>query len=186
MANEPLPDGVTMKDLECVMVDVEHFDIAEAMIGYDNYAEDLYYGDPDGDPRVSFAQGAVAEDNPHFTLLFGIHPSERYEMDVYEQLYDWDLPDHVIIDEVGFFPSTVEGEDYNIIVGHLVHTAPILAANKRLAELPHTNQHPYRPHITLAYIKGSAPKDEWISRLQSAFGHKFIKTVSLNLGNEDD
>ena len=180
MPNLPMPDGVEMTDLECVMLEVAPFNV-EAAMG-DAFSEnDLFYGDH---PNLEYAQGMVGETNPHLTLLFGIHPSDDYEMNVYLALDGWDLPD-IMINEIGFFPSRIEGQDYVCIVAHVAQTAPLMAGNARLKELPHTDNFPnYLPHIALAYIKGSADKEEWLFRLNAAFGHKFVKPLALDLGND--
>ena len=179
MANLPMPEGLEVQDLECVMLTVEELDIHRAM-GEAFNEDDLFYGTT---PRLKYAQGAVSEFSAHVTLLFGIHPSDDYEMDVHLALENWDLPD-VLIEKIGFFPSTVEGEDYVAIVAHVVKSAQLIAGNKLLQELPHTNEFEYSPHITLVYLKGTADKDAWISRLEGALGFKIVHSLGIDLGND--
>lgn len=181
MPNLPLPEGVTIPDLECVMLDVEPFDVKGAF--GENFDElDLFFGTH---PNLKYAQGDVAADVAHVTILFGIHPSENYQEDVMTAL-DWWRPEDVLINEIGYFPSRVEGEDYNCIVAHVVKSVNLVTARRALEELPYTDPFPtYSPHITLAYIKGSANLEEWIFRMNAAFAHKIVKQTGLNLGLDE-
>lgn len=181
MANVVLPEDLAVTDLECVMVDLPAIDIQNIM-GEDYNEDDLFYGDI---PELSYAKGAVAEDNAHVTLLFGIHPSPDYEQSVHLALDGWDIPS-IFIEDVGFFPSRIEGQDYVAVVAHVVKTAPLLAGRNRLTVLRHTDAYPeYKPHVTLAYLKGSADKDLWISKLDDALAESIIEPLGLNLGLDD-
>lgn len=181
MANLPMPEGLTNKDLECVMLDLPSLDVLEAY-GSDVQESDLYFS---YHPELKYAQGDVASKQAHVTLLFGIHPSPSYVEDVYGVLTDWTM-DEIVIGHVGHFPSRVEGQDYNVIVGHVMHTAPLLAGHRRLQALPHTNQFDeYKPHVTLAYIKGEADVATWVERMNAAFAHRALPVLGLNLGLED-
>ena len=181
MANVPMPDGLTNQDLECVMIDLEPFDIRKAAA--DIWDEDhLFYGDV---PELKYAQGPVGEAEAHVTLLFGIHPSVDYEERVYTVLDGWDLPP-ILIDSVGTFPSTIEGQDYVCVVAHVVPDQLLVIGNKRLQVLPHTNRFTeYRPHVTLAYLKGMAPVQAYVDRFESAFAHTIHHPLALNLGQDD-
>ena len=179
MPNLPMPDGLTTADLECVMISLPPFDIEKAM-GEDWNEDDLFYGDI---PQLKYAQGAVAEDGAHCTLLFGIHPSITYEVDVLTQLENWSIPPRLLIESIGSFPSTVAGQDYHCIVAHLLPQFDLISGNQLLRELPYTNQfEEYKPHITLAYIKGDARKSVWLERLGHAFAGSFVVPWGLDLG----
>jgi 2'-5' RNA ligase len=181
-----MPEGLTVSDLECVMLDVPLMDIQKA-VGEDLWNEDdLFYGDT---PTLKYAQGAVAEEQAHLTLLFGIHPSDTYERDVLQSLHDWDMPD-ILINKVSYFPSREEGQNYICIIAEVVPSAALLAGRRNLEYLPYTSDFPdYKPHITLAYVRTDTGADTqgWIDALNSAFAHKFIsfENVSLNLGLDD-
>lgn len=180
MPKLPMPDGLGVKDLECVMLEVAPFDIERAM-GDAFKQEDLFYGDI---PELTYAQGMVGDHDSHLTLLFGIHPSHDYEMNVHLALDKWDLP-QLLINEIGFFPSRHEGQDYVTIVAHVGKTAALLSGHQRLTELPYSNDYSeYRPHITMAYIKGTADKKEWLYRLNAAFSHTFVDSIALDLGTD--
>lgn len=178
MANLPLPEGLEKKDLECVMIDVESFDIERAL-GEDFNEDDLFYGDEDG--PLKYAQGAVGAETAHMSLLFGIHPSEEYELSVLTVLDNWEIP-QILIDEVIAFPKNSDDQDYWILVGKVSLRSDLVAGYKRLEVLPHTNDFPFRPHITLAYIKDTADKELWLSKLNAAFAHTFVTATNLNLG----
>lgn len=181
MPNLPMPEGVTMPDLECVMLDTPLLDVRNAY-GEDLNEDDFFYGDV---PELKYAQGPVAETEAHVTLLFGIHPSDTYVEDVYTVLEGWDLPD-ILFNEVEVFPSTVEGQDYKCLVMKVVSSAQLVLGNKKLRELPYTNRfEEYRPHVTLAYLKGSADIEEWKTRMNSAFAFKWYEALGLNLGLDD-
>lgn len=186
MPNLEMPEGVTVSDLECVMLDVPVMDIQRA-VGEDLWDEDhLFYGDT---PELKYAQGAVAEETAHATLLFGLHPGSTYERDVLTLLYQWDTPD-ILINEVKYFPSRVEGQNYICIYAEVVPSATLLAGRKLLETLPYTSDFDeFKPHITLVYLKTDSGADTqaWIDALNGAFAHKLIRSewVSLNLGLDD-
>lgn len=187
MPNEPMPEGLDTPDLECVMLDLGELDIQQAFGSAWSKAEsELFYGDH---PKLKYAQGAVAEDNAHVTLLFGIHPSETYVSDVMEALGDWE-PEDVYIQEVSFFPSNVEGQDYTCIIGKVQLTANLMLARKRLETLNFTDKFAdnYRPHVTLAYIKGSKPKriQRWVDTLNAYYANRVLTPHELDLGLDDE
>ena len=185
MPNLPMPEGMDTPDLECVMLDLGELDV-RAPFGAAWKEDELFYGDI---PKLKYAQGAVAEDEAHVTLLFGIHPSETYVSDVMEALGDWE-PDAVYIQEVSYFPSNVEGQDYTVIVGKVQLTANLMLARKRLEKLDFTDRFAdnYQPHVTLAYIKGSKPKriKRWVDTLGAFYNNRVLTPHELNLGLDDD
>lgn len=181
MPNLPMPDGLGNPDLECVMLDFEPLRVLAAY-GMDVNFDDLFFGDI---PELKYAQGPVAENQAHVTLLFGIHPSESYFDDVMNALEGW-VPDDVMIREVGYFDSTVEGQDYKAIVAHVIPSANLLAARKRLEALNFTSKFTeYKPHVTLAYVKGSADIDTWVRRMNVAYARTVLTPTALNLGLDD-
>lgn len=181
MPNIAIPEGLDTPDLECVMLDLGPLEVREAF-GEDFREKDLFYG-PSNEPKLSYAQGAVAEKQAHVTLLFGIHPSETYVDDVMDALGDWE-PEDIFIKQVGYFPSSIPGQDYHVIVGEVVPSANILLARKRLETLPHTDRFgaEYKPHVTLAYIKGKADLDKWVTRMNVHYARRVLTPTALNLG----
>jgi len=185
MPNEPMPEGLDTPDLECVMLDLGELPV-RGVFGSAWKEDDLFYGDI---PKLKYAQGAVAEDEAHVTLLFGIHPSETYVEDVLTALGDWE-PEDVYIQEVSYFPSSLEGQDYTVIVGKVQLTANLLLARKRLERLSFTDRFAdnYQPHVTLAYIKGSKPSriKRWTDTLGAYYANRVLTPRELNLGLDDD
>ena len=185
MPNLPMPEGMDTPDLECVMLDLGELDV-RTPFGAAWNEDELFYGDI---PKLKYAQGAVAEDEAHVTLLFGIHPSGTYVTDVMEALGDWE-PEDIYIQEVSYFPSNVEGQDYTVIIGKVQLTANLMLARKRLETLDFTDKFAdnYRPHVTLAYIKGSKPKriKRWVDTLNAYYANRVLTPHELNLGLDDD
>lgn len=180
MESQPLPEGVQHQDLECVMLDVGQLPVKE-IYGPDMKEKDLYFA-PEDQPRLKYAQGLVAEQSAHVTLLYGIHPSETYVDDVMEALDGW-APEDIFIRKVSYFEGNTEGEKYHIIVGEVFPSANLILANKRLTKLPFTNQHAqYKPHVTLAYIKRNANVNRWVRRLNPYYSNRVITPVGLDLG----
>lgn len=185
MPNEPMPEGLDTPDLECVMLDLGPLPVRE-VFGSAFKEDELFFGDH---PKLKYAQGAVAEESSHVTLLFGIHPSETYVEDVLDALGDWE-PDDVFIREVGYFPSNVEGQDYTCIVAKVIPSANLLLARKRLETLPFTDQFAaeYKPHVTLVYIKGSKEKriKRWVDTLGAYYNNRVLTPRELDLGLDDE
>lgn len=182
MPNLPMPEGLDTPNLECVMLDLPPIDV-HAAFGPDIKEKHFFYSDH---PKLKYAQGPVAEKGAHVTLLFGIHPSETYVDDVMTALGDW-TPEEVFVRKASYFPSTVEGEDYKCIVLEVTPSANLLLARKRLETLPFTDRfaNHYRPHITLAYIKGDKNIDRWLNRLNVYFSNRVLYPTQLNLGLDD-
>ena len=181
MANLPMPEGLSIPDLECVMLDLPSIDV-RAFLGGDFKEKNFFYGDI---PELKYAQGPVAEKQAHVTLLFGIHPSETYVDDVMAALDGW-TPEEIYIRKASYFPSSVEGQDYKCIVLEVIPSANLINANKRLQALPHTNRFTeYKPHVTLAYVKGDINIDKWLNRLNGFFTNRVLYPTALNLGLDD-
>lgn len=181
MPNLPMPEGLGTPDLECVMLNVAPLDVRGAY-GDDFNENDLFYGTI---PELRYAQGAVAEHKAHITLMFGIHPSPVYRRSVDAVLRGWE-PEDLFIDRVGFFPSSIEGQDYNCIIGHVSPLPNLLEARARLEVLDYTDRFTeYRPHITLAYIKGSADLQTWVTRMDEVFGNRTYEVTGLDYGDDD-
>lgn len=181
MPNKPMPENLSSPDLECVMLDVDPLNIRESF-GEGFSEDDLFYGET---PELKYAQGAVAEKNARLTLLFGIHPSKDYRRNVDAVLREW-VPEDVFVDHVSFFPSSVDGQDYNVIVGKVTPLPNLLEGRARLEVLDYTDKFPdYSPHITLAYIKGSASLTKWIERMDAVFGNRTYAVNGINYGDDD-
>ena len=93
---------------------------------------------------------------PHLTLLYGLHKEVTDEQ--IQKCFDGMTEDDfkVQIDGVSLF----ENPEFDVVKLGVIKTSKLEEVNKRLSELPNSNQFPeYKPHITLAYIKkGSGQK----------------------------
>lgn len=179
MSNLPMPEGVSVQDLECVMLKILPFTYMERGWGGNLPIQDLFYGKH---PRLQYAQGLVGQRSAHVTLLFGIHPSTGYVREVAEALEGW-TPEPIEFDRITYFPSSVEGQDYNVIIATVVETTNLLEGRERLEQLPHTDTFGvYRPHVTLAYIKGSADREEWIRGMDYILDGRIYPVSEVDYG----
>ena len=119
--------------------------------------EDIYTGDG-GDRSYGL------EDNPHVTLLYGLH--EEVTLDQVKN----------IVDQYTYTPlrlhtaSTFNNPLYDVLkfdVGYVVKGGAFLQkANKALSKLPNTNSFPeYHPHATMGYLKPNTGK-KYVSLLK--------------------
>jgi 2'-5' RNA ligase len=90
------------------------------------------------------------ENEPHVTVLYGIHSDEVSEKEVLDLVKGMDWKRQIMIGNPGLF----ENEKYDVL--KLSATAPWLKdANKELCDkLPYSNDYPdYNAHVTVAYLK---------------------------------
>jgi len=134
-------------DYGCVMV---YFDIDEDWWGERQSEikdEDIYHGTKE-DP------GYGREDEPHVTILYGLHsdiPDETIE----ELVKKMTAPE-VTLKEIGMFDNANRGFD---VVKFDVEGQDLHDMNTMFAKLPHTTDYPdYHPHSTLAYVKAGTGK----------------------------
>jgi 2'-5' RNA ligase len=98
-------------------------------------------------------QGKGLEDEPHVTLLYGIHSDEVDDSQVME-LSRPALDTPIVLRNVGLF----ENPEFDVL--KFEADGPILfEINRKLVALPHTNNFPeYKPHATIAYLKPGTGK----------------------------
>lgn len=90
------------------------------------------------------------EDDPHLTLLYGLHDgvTPGQVADALEGFLG--EPTEVVADGIGVF----ENEEYDVVKVNVAPTADLTGMNESLRSLPHTNHYPeYRPHLTIAYVR---------------------------------
>lgn len=124
-------------------------------------SQDLFYS-----KNLPWAQGLVADRNPHLTLLFGTLPIVKVNH-IKEVLQPWISQEvKLMVDEYSYFESTND-EEYYCIVAKIKTNSSIMEAHERLSLLPHINTFgDYRPHVTIAYIKKNDEiRDYYINRL---------------------
>lgn len=95
------------------------------------------------------------EDEPHVTLLYGIHDGGDHEELPKEKLQGIIDISRPALDEMVILKgiTAFENDDYDVL--KFDAEAPSLReANKKLSEYPNSNSFPdYKPHVTIAYLK---------------------------------
>lgn len=169
--------GINIRDLGCVMLDVEPIDLKGAIP-----EEWAYYS---SNPKLTYVSGIQKE--AHVTLLFGLlQNANTIRSAVDEVLEGWE-PGSPTIWFIDVFPSPIPEEPYVCLVAKL-WGKELTAAHARLSMLPHINTFPeYSPHITLAYVhKDYAAKA--INAVNNALGaldgilYTPVKVLGLNYG----
>lgn len=116
--------------------------------------DDLYLGTED-DP------GYGREDEPHVTILYGIH-SDVPDEDV-EKLIEKLKQPEIRLNKISIFDNADKGFD---VVKFDVENEELHKMNKMFKELPYTSDYPeYHPHVTIAYVKAGE-------------GEKYVKKLS--------
>lgn len=157
----------------CIMVNTEIIPVVQFV---ENGQDDLVEAEKPEDHTM----GAVAEVEPHTTLLFGLLNNGNIWKDKVDRLLEgWEMP-QVTISEVSYFDV---GDSY-CIIGLLEKTPEIVDGHERLTLLPHVNTHSeYKPHITLAYIKKDADVEKWVGALSKKYTGQIVATKGINYGD---
>jgi 2'-5' RNA ligase len=93
------------------------------------------------------------EDDPHITILYGLHKSVSDD-EIEEVISDFE-PFEVELKKVDIF----ENDDFDVIK-FSINNKDLTQYNKILKELPHTNSYPdYKAHVTIAYVKQGMGKE---------------------------
>lgn len=179
--------GIDMNNLGCIMVDLDPLVVIPKV---HEGEKDLYHH-PDPE-KYKYLRGSPAEEVAHVTLLYGmLGLGSEWNEHVDYVLDGWELPS-VKIEEVSYFPSSIPGEDYSVIIGKVALTDQLLEGHHRLQMLPHIDTFPgYHPHITLAYVKNGPSdvdwavdiKDKWVQTLNLHFQGREFPVKGLNYGD---
>lgn len=95
-----------------------------------------------------------AEDTPHITVLFGLHDSPELYGEV-ERLVRGYGEIELTLGELALF----EHPDKDILIVTVEPDQKLSGLNDLLKTLPYTNEYPYHPHLTIAYLtKGTGHK----------------------------
>lgn len=163
--NEWINEQKDEKTYGCVMLDAEMKDWE------DNHISGI---DPKDVYTKPYDDSYGLEDNPHVTVLYGIHEDEIDPEVIYDVIQNEMGPVTVKVDEI----STFENDDYDVVK----YDVPVTDELKKYREkfekrYPNTQTFPeYHPHITLAYVKPGAGK-KYIKKLDEPFDVTFNKGV---------
>ncbi len=168
--------GIDTKKLGCIMLDTEKLEITKHIEGAE---DDLVHSTDRHDHKM----GAVAEEEPHVTLLFGLlENGNLWKKEVDTVLKGWKM-DNIEIEEVDYFDTP----DSYAVVAHVKKTPELIDGHERLTLLPHVATFSeYKPHLTLAYLEKSADVDRWVSQLGKVYNGKKIKATGINYGDLPD
>ena len=115
------------------------------------------------------------EDEPHVTLLYGIHDGGEHDELSKEKLAEIIDISKPTLDEAVILKgvSAFENDEYDVLKFDAESPA-LREANKKLSNFPNSNSFPdYKPHVTIAYLKSGKAKD-YIEKF------KDIKDVELS------
>lgn len=95
------------------------------------------------------------EDNPHLTVIFGLHHDEIVDKNnIYNIIKD--LSEMTFkINEIGVFDNAKDDSKlYDVIKFNVKPSPSLLKTRDQFLELPNTQTFPdYEPHMTLCYVK---------------------------------
>jgi 2'-5' RNA ligase len=132
----------------CVMAFLDDLEPTMASIQAKIAEDELY--EEEGDRTFGL------ENEPHVTVLYGIHSDEVDEKEVLEMIekIEWKQP--IMINKVGLF----ENEKYDVLKLN-ANAEWLKEANAKLCEnLPYSNDYPnYNAHVTVAYLKPGKGKE---------------------------
>lgn len=164
--------GIDTSDLGCVMLDFQP-------IEYNPLPDEWLYSSEE-----KFWVKGWMGNKLHVTLLYGIlkdtHKWAEYV--ILRLLADW-VPEVAIPFDVIQFPSYSD-ENYVCIAAELKVTENLQEANRRLSYLPHIDTFsPYRPHVTLAYVRAEFA-EESMGILKAFMDGRVFHPTYVNLGSD--
>lgn len=179
--------GYNLSLLGCLMLDTEPIR-ADFIIGMSDGAglivpgfPGLYYAK---NKERFWIDGYVADKTPHVTLFYGfLQEAGCFKWHIEKLLEGTDIT-KVEIEDVDYFESPYEDEEYYCIVAKVKKTPELLEAHNKMKFLPNIHTFPeYKPHITIAYIiKDEAIRDDFISHMKKEIVGKELKALGLNYG----
>ena len=121
-------------------------------------------------------------EEPHVTLLYGIHEDEIDPEVIMEVIKKNMKPVTVTINEIGVF----ENDKYDVVKYNVPATKQLRKYREMIENFPYTDDYPeYNPHLTIAYVKSGEGK-KYAKKLEEPFEVTFNKGVySFHETNED-
>jgi len=140
--------------------------------------KDLYNGDLQGE-----TSNIPAEENPHFTAVYGLTAQGMKGIREYLNEKIQTLSSVKIKNIDVFEPD----RDYKVIVARLEKTADISNLHQELLERGHYDQEfpEYKPHITLCYVNKNANADKFLEAFRDLKGQT-IKIIGYDLSYPED
>jgi 2'-5' RNA ligase len=174
--------GINLSKLGCVMLDLEPLRNMYS-ISLEGAETALYHSK---NRERHWINGWVADQTLHLTLLYGLLSKSRdISKHIKKVLKGWEILE-VEIEDIGYFDSPYDDEDYYCIVAHIKPTPELLEGHQRLEFLPHINTFSgYKPHATLCYLskaQGAKYRDRMVQHFRSLWKGKKLKIKGLNLG----
>jgi len=123
------------------------------------------------------------EENPHVTILYGIHEEEVDPQRMADLIEYYMKPVTLTVTEIGVF----EGKEYDVVKYDLPLTGQLQKYRDLFSQIPNTQSYPdYHPHMTIAYVKPGTGK-KYAMELKEPFKVNFTKGVySWHPNKEDD
>lgn len=166
---------IDMDALGCIMLNTKTMPVTKFV--QDGEADLI-----DSTTRHDHTMGAVAEEEAHVTLLFGLLDNGNTWKDKVDTVLDgWNIKT-VKIGKVDMFDL----KDSYAIIGHVEKTAKLVDGHERLTLLPHINTFSeYSPHLTLAYVKHDKTiANKWVKALGAQYDGKTVSATGINYGDE--
>ena len=176
--------GIDLDKLGCIMLDLEPLSNMWS-IEAEGAGISLYYAK---NKERFWINGWVADSSPHITLLYGLLEN-GYDIpkDVDKVLEGWEMED-IEIEDIGYFDSPYDDEDYYCIVAHIKMTPELLEGHQRLEFLPHINTfNGYKPHMTICYLdksQGEEYRDNMIKEFKNLWVGKKLTITGINKGDK--
>ena len=163
--NEWLNEQKSKPTYGCVMMDAKIKDWTDKHVaGID--PKDVYI--------KPYDESYGIEENPHVTVIYGIHENEIDPEVIHDVIQKEMKPLTVTINNISTFP----GEEYDVVKYDVPITDQLKGYRERFIKgYPNTQTHPeYHPHMTLAYVNpGEGQK--YVKQLEEPFEVTFDKGV---------
>lgn len=162
--------GIDLSSLGCVMLNLEDIDV--------DIPKDILYNS-DNEKRF-WIDGIVCDKNAHITALYGLIESAQKNKKYIKKVIGKSPIGKVLIESIDTFDSPYDDEDYICVVGKVEKSDWLMNIHKKLQLFPHINTYPdYKPHVTIAYIKGGADVQEVVKSLNHFVG-KELKIIWID------
>jgi len=146
-------------DYGCVMV---YFEFPEMQDLHTKISKEDIFVNPD-DPSFGL------EDEPHVTLLYGLHSNEIPDEII------WEITKRISFSSLTLHTASAFKNDKFDVLKFDVEGNGLHECNRMLMTLPHTTSYPdYHPHTTIAYLKPGM-SDKYVNALKD-------KTFSVTPG----